>query len=408
MKKIKIGLLFFDPFSINKGTAALAYSIIYLLNNISKKYNVNFDYICLEPCSPRQDLDDKVITLNQEQTTVTLKQSFPSNTLKQVILKYLRYKKYLESLDIDFALDIGEGDSYSDIYGNARFNKLNAVKRLYIRKKIPLALLPQTIGPFSNIYNKKMATKTLKKCTSLMVRDKQSLQCINDLVGKKNIFSAPDIAFFMPFHRIHFDSSKIHVGLNISGLLWNGGYTKKNQFNLLTDYKVFITRIIDYFEDEPNVVLHLVPHVIHEYPSIDNDYFISYDIFSQKKSNKMLLAPFFKTPVDAKSYIAGMDFFVGARMHSTIAAFSSEVPVCPVAYSRKFTGLYEDSLNYYHIANLMKYNTEESINTVVSAYQQRHSLKQEELLIMKEILTKRELLENNIAEFLKLKEIVND
>lgn len=44
-----------------------------------------------------------------------------------------------------------------------------------------------------------------------------------------------------------------------------------------------------------------------------------------------------------------MDFFTGARMHSTIAAFSSGVPVVPVAYSRKFNGLY-DTLKYpYYI-----------------------------------------------------------
>ena len=43
-----------------------------------------------------------------------------------------------------------------------------------------------------------------------------------------------------------------------------------------------------------------------------------------------------------------MDFFAGARMHSTIAAFSTGVPVVPIAYSRKFTGLYH-SLGYDYI-----------------------------------------------------------
>ena len=40
-----------------------------------------------------------------------------------------------------------------------------------------------------------------------------------------------------------------------------------------------------------------------------------------------------------------MTLFTGARMHATIGAISSGVPVIPVAYSRKFNGLY-DTLQY--------------------------------------------------------------
>ena len=57
----------------------------------------------------------------------------------------------------------------------------------------------------------------------------------------------------------------------------------------------------------------------------------------------------FESAIEAKSYIASMDLFSGARMHATIAATSSGVPVIPVAYSRKFNGLY-DTLKYkYYI-----------------------------------------------------------
>ena len=38
-----------------------------------------------------------------------------------------------------------------------------------------------------------------------------------------------------------------------------------------------------------------------------------------------VLAPRFSTPSEAKTYIAGLDFFMGARMHACIAAFSSGV-----------------------------------------------------------------------------------
>ena len=61
---------------------------------------------------------------------------------------------------------------------------------------------------------------------------------------------------------------------------------------------------------------------------------------------RAIVAPAFRTPVEAKSYIAGMDFFAGARMHACIAAVSSGVPVYPLAYSRKFNGLFVETLGY--------------------------------------------------------------
>ena len=46
-----------------------------------------------------------------------------------------------------------------------------------------------------------------------------------------------------------------------------------------------------------------------------------------------IVAPYFATPMEAKSYISGMDLFIGARMHATIAAISAGVPVIPFSYS---------------------------------------------------------------------------
>ena len=45
-----------------------------------------------------------------------------------------------------------------------------------------------------------------------------------------------------------------------------------------------------------------------------------------------------------------MDIFIGSRMHSTIAAFSSNVITIPISYSRKFEGLF-NSLNYPFVIN---------------------------------------------------------
>lgn len=55
-----------------------------------------------------------------------------------------------------------------------------------------------------------------------------------------------------------------------------------------------------------------------------------------------------------------MDAFIGPRMHATIAAFSSSVLTIPVAYSKKFEGLY-GSLEYNYLVDLRYLSTEDAV-----------------------------------------------
>ena len=94
---------------------------------------------------------------------------------------------------------------------------------------------------------------------------------------------------------------------------------------------------------------------------------------------------FFLTPIDAKDYISGLDFFMGSRMHATIAAFSSGVPVVPIAYSRKFNGLFKDTLEYEYMVDLKNSSNEEAFTMIKSSFEKRMNLKdiiQARLLIL--------------------------
>ena len=50
----------------------------------------------------------------------------------------------------NFILDIGQGDSFADIYGFHRFNIIDRVHKLARRYHKPYCILPQTIGPFKD------------------------------------------------------------------------------------------------------------------------------------------------------------------------------------------------------------------------------------------------------------------
>jgi polysaccharide pyruvyl transferase WcaK-like protein len=55
---------------------------------------------------------------------------------------------------------------------------------------------------------------------------------------------------------------------------------------------------------------------------------------------------------------------MGARMHACIAAFSSGVPVLPIAYSRKFSGLF-GSLGYRYLVDCREDTDDEATAKVL-------------------------------------------
>lgn len=86
-----------------------------------------------------------------------------------------------------------------------------------------------------------------------------------------------------------------------------------------------------------------------------------------------ILAPAFETPIQVKSYISNMDIFIGSRMHSTIASFSSAVVTIPISYSRKFEGLF-GSLNYPYVVNAKEESTESAYELILKYIERKDEL----------------------------------
>lgn len=397
----KIGLLWTNPYSGNRGVGALSYSILYLLEQIAKECNVQFEYYIIGTAGNRRDID--TLQIGGSKIKVQNMRNILPITLKEKVKSIIFYKDFIAAKKLDYILDIGEGDSFSDIYGETRFNFLNYTKKRYNAAKIKQMLLPQTIGPFADPLILKRALSSLNKCQRVLVRDKQSY----DFLKKNNITTLIDeiidVAFFMPYEKDYISHDCINVGINISSLLWNGGYTRNNQFNLNIDYKETVKSIIDYFLSIENIKIHIVPHVVDVNDNIENDYAISYHIMKEFNNERIILSPFFLTPVFAKNYISALDFFVGARMHAAIAAFSAEVPVYPMAYSRKFNGLFYDTLNYKFMGDMICQTQTEILDGIKQAFGNRANLKEIIKERMSTIVAERGIaLKRNIVDFLDL------
>lgn len=396
---MKIGFFWHSLTTGNLGVGALSIANMVLVERIVKGMSQDVEYVIFGPKGRSGSI---IIPEIPKYRYVSL------SAEKIAPLSLLRLLKDINSCDL--ILDIGSGDSFSDIYGLKRFAKI-LVSKLLVRKSArKLILSPQTIGPFKNPIYKKLASFVMTNAAQVYARDEISYLYAKEISGKKiNLKLATDVAMLLPVRQgVHNELDKTdnnikNVGINVSGLLYSGGYTGHNQFGLVSNYADMILEMTHAFSNLPGVQVWLVPHVLAtDGMKSEDDYAACHSV--SEKVNGVKLAPRFEDPIEAKSFIAELDFFVGARMHATIAAFSTGVPVIPLAYSRKFSGLF-GSLNYNRVVDLTKCNEETVIEITLKAFHERETLRNELLYAYKEAEVRLKVYTNDLAR--RLSDIIN-
>lgn len=272
----------------------------------------------------------------------------------------------------DIMLDISAGDSFTDIYPAKRFAYMFATKALPILLGKPLVLSPQTIGPFSRQPYLALAAWVCRKAAAVFARDPLSMAAARQLAPGCQPRQVIDVAFALPFTRPMLPSGPVRVGINVSGLLMNGGYAGSNEYGLGFDYPALTHGLIQAFLAMPGVEVHLVPHVIAPHMPGDDDAAACDALRAQYPA--LHRAADFASASAAKSFISGLDFMIGARMHATIAAYSAGVPVVPISYSRKFEGLYA-GLNYPWLVNANGMTTTAAHDLIMQAFARRDELR---------------------------------
>lgn len=352
---MKIALLGFDFYSPNKGCEALSYSFLNIIKslNLSEKIEIhNFTYGeigNIPNCFPEFDFYVNRLHFKEFGSLSKLKKTFDK---------------------FDAIFDVTFGDGFSDIYGFKWNCITNLTKALAEKSSAKFILLPQTYGPFKHILTKKWSLKIIKRATRVFTRDVLSKKYILDNLKIDNVVSLVDMAFMLPFEKKKLDGT--NIGLNVSSLLFDSKYSKENKFEFLLDYREFIYDVIDYFLSK-NCTIHLIAHVIDKrnYSSPENDYRIIEELKKKYNSKKVIVAPAFDNPIDAKSYISSMNLFIGSRMHATIASISAMVPTIALSYSRKFEGLYE-SIGYKYLFSGKNYDNKQALDFIINCWEQEY------------------------------------
>lgn len=358
---MRIGLLGFKYENENLGCVALTYSAIAVLNEL---FPEGLTIVNITDCHENMDFA----------------RSFFENVHLVEQVYYLRTRFMLMDRETisavrkcDAVLDITFGDNFSDIYLPHFVRKTTHLKLIIEALGVPLILMPQTIGPFEDTKLLKQALRAIKKSKRVYSRDILSKDFVKKYLPKQDVFVATDLALVLPYEKVTYISSKIKIGVNVSGLLWNGGFINSNQFGLTVDYQQYITSLLSQICNDRCYEVHLIPHVVDvSAKAQDGDLAVAHEMLEKYPS--IALAPSFATPIDAKNYIAQMDIFIGARMHSTIAAFSSHVATIPFAYSRKFEGMY-DGIGYPYVVDGRKLTTEQALTKTMEFITKADELK---------------------------------
>lgn len=358
-KEITVGFLWHSLGSGNLGVGALTESNIAIVRSAAEEMNLRVNFLILGTSD--KSIPDLAKELNQA-----------GHTLECHRVRIFR-KSYRDLVKrCDFVLDIGEGDSFADIYGFERFFYHWIGKNIVCSLNRPLILSPQTIGPFDGAITRMMAKQIMWRCKKIFSRDSLSSDYLKSLGIISNTEEAIDVAFCLPYFQPDKKEEITKVGINVSGLLFNGGYTGNNQFGLTVDYAATVRQMIEYFLNNCSAEVHLISHVLEPNMQTEDDHAACEQLLNEYP--QIILAPRFSRPSMAKSYIAQMDFFVGARMHACIGAYSACVPVIPMAYSRKFNGLF-GTLGYTAIADCKKDDANSVLEKIKHGFAHRLELK---------------------------------
>ncbi len=391
----------------NLGVSALAWSTIYLLLNkwpgadmnslggrSRSKVSVKIKDSSIEILSWPVRYSPKLFIANHivwMLLTVSLIKLFPF--LKKMLVKEGSTLEAVYRADV-FA-DITGGDSFSDIYGMKRLIFGCLEKLLCQLTGKPFVMLPQTYGPFKRSFSSYLAMRILKRATRIYSRDKEGMAVVKGLIGETDKLAlSPDVAFVLEpkaperskvsdrqlTSLLFNDLQSQVVGLNVSGLLFNGGYTGNNEFGLKCSYKDLINEIVNYFSALPDTKVLLVPHVVPELFEVENDLTACHqvwDILSADLKEKVFIAEpegrdLFFDQCEIKYIIGKCDFFMGSRMHATIAAISQCIPAVGLAYSKKFAGVFETVGMDKWVADLRTEDEESILYRLREAFEARN------------------------------------
>jgi colanic acid/amylovoran biosynthesis protein len=276
-----------------------------------------------------------------------------------------------QALDARTCCALAGGDSFSDIYGLERLLYVALPQVLVLLLGKPLVQLPQTYGPFRSRASRAIAGYLLRRSQLICSRDRKGATTVGEILGHSSplVEVVPDLGFLMEPEPVRpevltrleaFGHKRLLVGLNVSKLLYMGGYTRSNMFGLREEYPALVRHLITFLIHELGATVLLVPHVYGGPESEESEVTLNRQLLAElqpKYGERVVFLDENLNHRQVKTIIGCCDLFIGARMHACIAAVSQFVPTVALAYSDKFAGVMEVVGNGARVVDLRSMDT---------------------------------------------------
>jgi len=312
--------------------------------------------------------------------------------LRPLILRRNPWLREIHSTE--FFAAISGGDSFSDIYGLGRLFYVSLPQILVLLCGKRLALLPQTLGPYRTWVARAVARFILRRAEIVYSRDREGVQKVHKLLGPgtppEEVQFCYDVGFLIaprPPERLRIaglpeerPSGTPLVGLNVSGLLYMGGYTQNNMFGLKADYRELVSALLECLIEKKGADVLLVPHVFGGEVNPESDAAVSEQTFAAHRERYAEKLGVVRGTYDQNEikYIIGLcDFFVGSRMHACIAALSQCIPAVAIAYSDKFAGVMASLGIVSLVVDPRKLDIQDLIHQIDETYERKDKVKEE-------------------------------
>jgi colanic acid/amylovoran biosynthesis protein len=341
--------------------------------------------VSVVPCrlSPRSRIRDHMVWIL---LAAMLYRTLPAASWRRALSRATPWIAALERADL--VGDVRGGDSFSDIYGMQRFLIGFFMAWTVLLVKGRMVQFPQTFGPFSNPIARLLARYLLKRSSVVIARDERSRKVAQSLMGRnRNAWLSPDVAFSL--ETVQPEKIKLYppfagtpvrhvIGLNVNGLMSNGGYTRRNMFGLKLDYRNMLPELVNALLKVHPGEIWLVPHTYGPPESVESDPEACRrlrDALSEESQRRVRIVAGEYDQHEIKGVIGCCDFFIGSRMHACIAALSQGIPCVGIAYSVKFQGVFESvGMNGWVVDGRNTANAE-VVERVIELYSRRHEIR---------------------------------
>lgn len=316
--------------SANHGCEALVRTVSALLKNENR--------IVLFSEAPQQDIHYNIQEIVEIESAVSVFPRLSWDFLKAYMklkrtgdyfdIDVLPYKKAIQKMKRgDIEISVG-----GDIYCYEDYPKFIRLHQMIRKKGCKTILLGCSLD--EKLFADSELVEDMKSYDYISARESITYNMLKE-AGVRNIGMVPDSAFTLPIEKLPLPEGFVEgntVGINLSPLVVE---RESNKGIVLKNYENMIRWILE----NTNCTVALIPHVV--WKGNDDRTVLKklYEMF--KNTGRIVMIPDCNC-MQLKGYISRCRFFVGARTHATIAAYSSGVPTLVVGYSVKSRGIATD------------------------------------------------------------------